>query len=87
MALDESGTLFLRVSSDDWLGSLLGMRDVLQRDLAQIAGVPLRRLELQVKRLETARSVRPAASRSGAAASFRPRPSTPNRKGSFIERP
>lgn len=50
IALDDDRTLHLRVSSEDWLGSLVGMRDVLQRDLAQIAGVPLRGLNLQVAR-------------------------------------
>ncbi len=48
VALDESRTLHLLVSGDDWLGSLLGMRDVLQRDLAQTAGVVLQGLDLRV---------------------------------------
>ena len=45
--LDEGRTLHLRVSNADWLGSLLGMRDVLLRDLARVAGVPLEALDLQ----------------------------------------
>lgn len=48
VAFDESRILHLRVSNDDWLVSLLGMRDVLERDLAQTAGVPLHGLDLQV---------------------------------------
>ncbi len=57
VALDESRTLHLLVSGDDWLGSLLGMRDVLQRDLAQTAGVVLQGLDLRVARPDP----RPAA--------------------------
>lgn len=45
--LDRERTLHLRVSNADWLGSLLGMRDVLLRDLARVAGVPLDALDLQ----------------------------------------
>lgn len=45
--LDRERTLHLRVSNADWLGSLLGMRDVLLRDLARVAGVPLEALDLQ----------------------------------------
>lgn len=47
VALDEGRTLHVRVSDADWLGSLLGMRDVLLRDLARVAGVPLGALDLQ----------------------------------------
>ncbi len=39
--LDETRTLRLRVDKGEWLSALLGMRDVLQRDLARTAGVPL----------------------------------------------
>ena len=56
VALDDSRTLHLLVSGDDWLGSLLGMRDVLQRDLAQTAGVVLNGLDLRVARPSTARA-------------------------------
>lgn len=58
--LDECRILHLGVSSESWLTSLLGMRDVLQRDLAQTAGVTLHGLELQV-----IRSHRPARAARG----------------------
>ncbi len=38
---NEQRTLELRVDKGEWLPALLAMRDVLQRDLARIAGVPL----------------------------------------------
>lgn len=77
-ALDESRTLHLRVAGQDWLGSLLGMRDVLQRDLAQTAGVVLHGLDLQVER--------GLAGRRGFARPANVSSSTPNRKGSSFER-
>ncbi len=84
VALDEARTLHLQVSGSDWLGSLLAMRDVLQRDLAQTAGVPLRGLELQVARKPATRSA-PVRS-DQPAASEKTWPSTATRKGSFSER-
>ena len=85
VALDDDRTLHLRVSSEDWLGSLVGMRDVLQRDLAQTAGVPLRGLNLQVARPAVSR---PAASLGEAAraATAIHKTSLRIRKGSTSER-
>ncbi len=79
--LDEQRILHLGVSSGDWLEPLLGMRDVLARDLAQTAGVALHGLDLQV--------IRPPRSRA-AASGPRPGPAAggpglprPARKGNF----
>lgn len=40
-SLDERGVLHLRVDSEEWLRSMLPMRDMLQHDLQRVAGVPL----------------------------------------------
>lgn len=39
--LDEGGTLHLRVDGEEWLASLLTIREILQHDLQRVAGVPL----------------------------------------------
>lgn len=78
LALDDGRTLHLQVSSQDWLSPLLGMRDVLQRDLAQTAGVALHGLSLQVARSTPARP--PTVQGSSAPAA------RPIRKGKFIAR-
>ena len=46
--LDAQRILHLRVSGESWLGPLLAMRDVLERDLAQTSGVVLHGLELRL---------------------------------------
>ena len=49
--LDEQRTLHLRVSGREWLAPLLSMRDVLQHDLARIAGVKLDGLHFESGRV------------------------------------
>ena len=46
--LDEDGRLHLCVFEREWLQPLLGMREILQRELARIAGVPLNGLHFEV---------------------------------------
>lgn len=74
MELDDSRTLHLRVTSEDWHRSLLGMRDVLQRDLAQTAGVLLKGVELHVARPAAVRAKvgEVPEARAGRALSFKP---------------
>lgn len=47
IALDEDGTVHLRVHGRDWMSPLLSMREVLQHDLARIAGVAVTALRLE----------------------------------------
>ena len=46
--LDEDGRLHLYVFGREWLQPLLGMREVMQRELARIAGVPINGLHFEV---------------------------------------
>lgn len=73
--LDGNQVLHLRISSSTWLAPLLGMKDVLQRDLAATAGVVLHGIDLQV--VSPARGARPPVASPGL-----PR----TKKGSYRER-
>ena len=46
----ENGELHLGVRGRDWLGPLLSMRDVLQRDLARTSGVKLETIHFDLMR-------------------------------------
>ena len=46
--LDDGMTLHLQVLGREWLAPLLAMREVLQHDLARVAGVPLCGLHFEV---------------------------------------
>ena len=56
--LDAGRTLHLRVRNREWLNPLQAMREVLQRDLARTAGVPLEGLQFQRSGAAEARSRR-----------------------------
>ena len=45
--LDEQRRLHLSVDGPQWMSSLLGMREMLQHDLARVAGVPLAGLHFE----------------------------------------
>ena len=47
LRLDEEHVLYLRVREDEWLQPLLGMRDVLTRDLARTAGVSIAAIRIE----------------------------------------
>ena len=51
-SLDEDRVLHLQVRGREWLGPLLAMREVLQHDLARIAGVALTGLHFSAPRPE-----------------------------------
>lgn len=48
--IDDRRTVRIEVSGADWLAPLLGMRDVLERDLAKTAGVTVYAVDLYVPR-------------------------------------
>ncbi len=61
-SLDRHGTLHLLVDGPEWLGSLLGMRDLVQHDLQRVAGVPLAGLHFQQAGTTPGRGHRPSPS-------------------------
>ncbi len=79
--LDADRTLHLGVDGPEWLGSLLGMREMLQHDLQRVAGVPLAGLHFQQAGFASNRPVRtlsrePVQVPSGSTRSTRGKPAT-----------